>query len=47
MNIEERLARLENQNRQLKLILIGLLGIAVTGCAMGLKASGNDGFTGA
>ena len=42
MTIEERLARLENQNRQLKWTLTGLVGVAVIGCAMGLKASAND-----
>jgi hypothetical protein len=46
MTIEQRLGRLERQNRQLKWLLSGLVGMAVTGCAMGLKATG-DGSTSA
>ena len=39
MTIEERLGRLERQNRNLKWALIGLVGLVTTGCTMGLAAS--------
>lgn len=40
--IEERLARLERQNRQLKWALIGLVGMVMAGCTMGMQASRSE-----
>jgi hypothetical protein len=42
MVIEERLARLERQNRQLKWVLIGLAGLMLAGCTMGMKAARSE-----
>jgi hypothetical protein len=37
MTIEQRLDRLENQNRRLKWVLTTIVGLAVTACVAGLK----------
>lgn len=42
MDIEQRLLSLERQNRHLRWTLLALLGLALTGCAMGLRPSRDD-----
>lgn len=38
MTIEQRLTRVESQNRRLKWTLAAIVGLAITGCIVGLKA---------
>jgi hypothetical protein len=42
MTIEQRLERIESQNRRLKWVLTAIVGIAVIGCVVGLKDEGDD-----
>ncbi len=46
MTVEQRLDRLESQNRRLRLGCIALLAITISGCVMGLRTARQDAATG-